>query len=401
MKPTTTTSLSILWIHGFAGRANNDIVQCMRKHYPEHVFHSIEVDHHAISSMEKINTFIKDNKTDLVAGTSLGGFYAMCAGFDGPKFVINPVTDPQKDLAQFLGENTYKPGREDGQTTFIFTEQLLKLFGELEIGSLSKNICHYTAHDQVLGEGIKDNYNDLFYYLKQIDEKVLPSHFLTHKYIKKDFGEELKKITEESLEINLPNPNTIFQDHTLRELTRLRYSNLNTEKAIKDIEKGISSLYKQKNKVIIRELLFARKRIKNHYFELNEEHLKELSAINETLRKHTHAIKEKIEKEYRHWLEDSEEEWSKDAEIEGTITLWGDKFFDDFTDQEQRPILDICFSLPIDSEAYEYVMRGMTSEIPFLRGEKSNPNNFMMCEAFENLTDSYFALEDILRLDQF
>lgn len=102
MEPTTTKSLSILWIHGFAGRANNDIVQCMPKHYPEYVFHSIEVDHNAISSMEKINT--------------------------------------------------YKPGREDGQTTFIFTEQLLQLFGELKIGSLSKNICHYTAHDQVLGE---------------------------------------------------------------------------------------------------------------------------------------------------------------------------------------------------------------------------------------------------------
>lgn len=114
----------ILWIHGFAGKPDNDSVQEMRRRYPAYDFYSIEVDHRAVASMEKINAFIQSHEVALVAGTSCGGFYAMCARFDGPRLVVNPVVDPVRDLRQFLGANTYKPGRPDGQTTFLFTEEM-------------------------------------------------------------------------------------------------------------------------------------------------------------------------------------------------------------------------------------------------------------------------------------
>lgn len=175
----------MLWIHGFSGRPDNDIVMSMRKHNPQYDIFSIEVDHHAIASVEKINNYIRNNEVDIVAGTSLGGYYAMCADFDGPKIVVNPVVDPLRDLRQFLGTNTYKPGRPDGQLVFEFTEDMLMEFGLLEPQSLEKVICHYTAHDGLLGESIKDEYSDRFYSLQLIDEDILPGHFMTHKYVKK------------------------------------------------------------------------------------------------------------------------------------------------------------------------------------------------------------------------
>ena len=51
--------------------------------------------------------------------------------------MVNPVVDPVRDLRQFLGENTYKPGRSDGQATFLFTEEMLQEYATLEVQPLS------------------------------------------------------------------------------------------------------------------------------------------------------------------------------------------------------------------------------------------------------------------------
>lgn len=78
MTETEQNKTTILWIHGFAGKANNDTVKAMRKYHPEYEILSIEVDHHAIASMKKIDAYIAGHpELTLVAGTSLGGFYAM------------------------------------------------------------------------------------------------------------------------------------------------------------------------------------------------------------------------------------------------------------------------------------------------------------------------------------
>ena len=188
----------ILWIHGFGGRPDNDKVKEMRRSYPMYEFHSIEVDHHAKASMNKINAYIREQGIDLVAGTSLGGYYAMCSEFDGPKLVVNPVTDPVRDLRKFLGPNTYKPGRPDGQTDFIFTEEMLNEFGELVLQPLDRVVCHHTPHDQLLGEAIKEDYARMFTQRQEMEEAVLPNHFLSFRYVKSSFGETLKNIFEKT-----------------------------------------------------------------------------------------------------------------------------------------------------------------------------------------------------------
>ena len=94
----------ILWIHGFGGKANSDTVKEMIRRYGgQYEFCSIEVNHHALESMRKINDFIHEHDVAVVAGTSLGGFYAMCADFAGCKFVVNPVVNPLRELRQFVG----------------------------------------------------------------------------------------------------------------------------------------------------------------------------------------------------------------------------------------------------------------------------------------------------------
>lgn len=193
MKEKEQNKTIILWIHGFAGKANNDTVKAMRKYHPEYEILSIEVDHHAIASMKKIDAYIAGHpELTLVAGTSLGGFYAMCANTRLPKFVVNPVTNPVRDLHQFLGMNIYKPGREDGQKFFEFTEEMLHEFSELKIRSLYNVLCQHTAHDYVLGEDIKQEYRKMFFHIQELDKKILPNHFLTFNYAKKGLGKAVE-----------------------------------------------------------------------------------------------------------------------------------------------------------------------------------------------------------------
>lgn len=220
MTNTEQNKTIILWIHGFAGKANNDTVKAMRKYCPDYEIHSIEVDHHAIASMKKIDAFIDEHpELTLVAGTSLGGFYAMCANTQLPKLVVNPVTNPARDLHQFLGMNTYKPGREDGQTDFEFTEEMLHEFSEIKIQSLYNVLCQHTAHDHVLGEDIKKEYHKMFFHIQEIDEKTLPNHFLTFNYAKKGLGkavEYLNNISGWIAEHMIPVIHTVEETYAYR-----------------------------------------------------------------------------------------------------------------------------------------------------------------------------------------
>ena len=64
---------------------------------------------------------------------------------------------------------------------------MLTEYSLLKPHALDSVVCHYTSHDQLLGEAIKDDYIQTFNKRKEINEKTLPSHFLTFKYVKRDF----------------------------------------------------------------------------------------------------------------------------------------------------------------------------------------------------------------------
>lgn len=187
----------IVWIHGFAGRPNNSNFMQMVKCNPQFDWYSIEVDHHALASAEKIDRYIAEHNVAMVAGTSLGGFYTLCAHFAGPKLVVNPATNPVRDLRQFLGHNVYKAGRPDGQTDFEFTEEMLNEFGQL-VPNTSNVVCHYTAHDGLLGEDIKKEYEQLFEERLLIPDNILPGHFLTGQYVKTAFTETVNQLLTEN-----------------------------------------------------------------------------------------------------------------------------------------------------------------------------------------------------------
>lgn len=431
----------ILWIHGFCGRPNNENIEYMKKLYSQYDIYAIEVDHHAKASLEKINTYIKDNNVDLVAGTSLGGFYTMCADFDGPKLVVNPAMEPIVELRQFIGKNSYKPGRPDGQRGFDFTESMLEEFGELTLQPLNKTICHYTPHDNVLGEDAKQKYKEHFFFLQEMDKKILPGHFLSKTYIKEVLGKTFDQmLSEQSLHwgdddmyfhygmdyMDVPRElwNALSASYSLN-------SALNAKKILHDIEATLCKIdagvirrigdqfdyHEQSKSRVVRILLEERKRIMTKMFHHSEDSFRLFIDINQRLQKMSELMKQKLSTLYKQWLDTEEKPWKNDCQIVGTIKtdcdrdgIEGDETGSMFATMlsiiehyNGNELLHLEFSGAPDRNGQEWFSIFDKEILCWKFYENDNSfGNFLMCSAFKNLWEEcLFAPQDILRISTY
>ncbi len=177
-----------VFIHGFAGSIHSNTVGFLRQYYPQVEWCPIEVNHNVEESVAKINQFVKDHPdVKYLIGTSLGGYYVLCADFAGRKLVINPSLNPTSSLKGAVGTHKYLGRRENGDTEFKFTMQDLFRFKKFPPHDSPNTICHYTPHDPVLGEDIKRDYQKFFAHAEMTPD--LESHFMSEHYIKHKLGE--------------------------------------------------------------------------------------------------------------------------------------------------------------------------------------------------------------------
>ena len=180
-----------VYIHGFAGSIHSDTITNFRKYYPELEWCPLEVNHHVDESVKKINDFIAANPdVKYLIGSSLGGFYVLCANFAGRKIVINPVLNPMSSLKKAVGVNKYRGRRENDETEFKLTMQDLFRFKAFKPKDTPETICHYTPHDPNLGEDIKREYQKFFAHAEMTPH--LRSHFTDEHYIKHKLGDAMK-----------------------------------------------------------------------------------------------------------------------------------------------------------------------------------------------------------------
>lgn len=428
----------ILWIHGFAGCPDNANVKEMRKLYPEHEWYSIEVDHHAKASMEKINEYIRSHEVSLVAGTSLGGYYAMCAEFKGPKLVVNPVTNPVHDLRQFLGLNAYKTGRPDGQQDFIFTEEMLMEYSEIHLHDLHNVVCHHTAHDQVLGEDIKKDYQEMFYYLEEIDAQTLPSHFMTYRYVKYMRKVLHQLLVCEAVRERNPYDHYGYAYQYLPEYlvpTLLASSSMlncvNWKKLLLEVEACIKEEYKNKNKnrlyldpysndekrtrEMYRILFVARKHILRRMFTHTQESFDVFKQINLHLEDLYNKMVDKMARLYSFWLENEDDDWCNDCNVSGKIVTEATK--EDYPDDETGSDYEWMMERIEDIEGNILTSKGFSGSADkpcnindlslthdyanrkYSGGGQAPFGDFLMCHPFQQLHyESLYAPQDILRI---
>lgn len=171
-----------IYIHGFAGSIHSETIGNLRKYYPEVEWITPEVDCHAEESIRKINDLLRAHPdTDLLMGSSLGAFYVLCADFAGRKLVINPTLHPNSTLKPRVGVVKYRGRRENGETEFKLTMADVFAFSRFKPKDTPLTLCHYTEHDQVMGEEARREYPKFF--LNQEMTRDLKSHFMDEHYI--------------------------------------------------------------------------------------------------------------------------------------------------------------------------------------------------------------------------
>ena len=144
----------ILYIHGFCSSAQTGTVNRIRDVFDQCDVHAIDVNHHPAESIALIEQYVRDNHIDLLIGTSLGGYFTLCADVDCIKVAVNPATDPEHMLDQpdMMGHLRYFNPRQDGNWYFDFGPENLLEFRGIDFHITPRTYIICSDHDELLGD---------------------------------------------------------------------------------------------------------------------------------------------------------------------------------------------------------------------------------------------------------
>lgn len=170
----------LLYIHGFRSSAQSSTILNVKANYRDVEVHAFDVTHHPVESIKKIEDYIAENSIDILAGTSLGGFYTLCAKVDIPKIAVNPAMNPENSLSVLpeIGQEVeyYNP-REDGVQTFKCTLADLDEFRGIEKYITPVTHIIGSDKDELLGD-LREQYRalvgDNFHESSQLGHRITP-----------------------------------------------------------------------------------------------------------------------------------------------------------------------------------------------------------------------------------
>lgn len=144
----------ILYIHGFCSSAQTATTQRIKEVFSNCETHAIDVNHHPAESIKLIEDYVRHHGIDLLVGTSLGGYYVLCAHVDCIKVAVNPATDPEHmlDHADMMGHLRYFNARQDGNWYFDFTPENLLEFRGIALHVTPQTYIMCSDHDELLGD---------------------------------------------------------------------------------------------------------------------------------------------------------------------------------------------------------------------------------------------------------
>lgn len=170
----------LLYIHGFRSSAKSSTILNLRANYRVIEIHAFDVTHHPVESIGKIEEYVSKHDIDILAGSSLGGYYTLCARVDIPKIAVNPAINPENSLSFLpeIGEEVeYYNEREDGVQTFKCTLADLDEFRGIE--KYITPVTHIIGgdKDELLGD-LREQYKSLvgdnFHQSSQLGHRITP-----------------------------------------------------------------------------------------------------------------------------------------------------------------------------------------------------------------------------------
>lgn len=114
--------IKILYVYGYGGSHLSSSVEKLRRHLPEDRFEVLCFDYPQRDcgvALQFLKQKISIHHIDLVMGSSLGAFIALCLDVDIPKIIVNPCLVPTVELPKLKGNtpseafvSTYAPFEE-------------------------------------------------------------------------------------------------------------------------------------------------------------------------------------------------------------------------------------------------------------------------------------------------
>lgn len=175
-----TMKKKLLYIHGFRSSARSSTIITLKQVYNDYEIHAFDVTHHPVESIKKIEDYVVLHGIDILAGSSLGGYYTLCAKVEIPKIAVNPALNPENSM-QYMPEIghtvEYYNQREDGVQTFTCQPSDLDEFRGIEPFITPVTHIIGSDHDELLGD-MRGKYRalvgDRFHESSQLGHRIEP-----------------------------------------------------------------------------------------------------------------------------------------------------------------------------------------------------------------------------------
>lgn len=122
--------MNILYVHGLGSGKNSSTLELIKKFFPVHTIHSIEINECPYDSIMKIQRYVDTNKIDIAIGCSYGGYCLSQVTGIGHRFLVNPAFMFDKIVKDRIGYGTYEffCEREDKRKTYILDDAVVNIF---------------------------------------------------------------------------------------------------------------------------------------------------------------------------------------------------------------------------------------------------------------------------------
>jgi len=130
--------MKILYVHGFASSGMSGTSQIIRQTLPEATLVSPDLPEHPKEALEMLRNVCRDERPDLVIGTSMGGMYAEQL-YGIPRILVNPAFEIADTLIKNigLGRHPYLSERKDGKKDILVTKSTIQEFREVTCKAFS------------------------------------------------------------------------------------------------------------------------------------------------------------------------------------------------------------------------------------------------------------------------
>lgn len=151
----------ILFIYGFGGSPESTFCRLIREALPKNEYEVLCPNYpqdDVEASISFLEDFLEKEHCDLVMGTSLGGFFALCLSTSLPRVVLNPCMKPSEELRKLEPRPDHLDDKKASKEMLVACKKYEpEVNFRLKNKSL-KNIGLFAENDELLGTKFKKDF---------------------------------------------------------------------------------------------------------------------------------------------------------------------------------------------------------------------------------------------------